>query len=143
MVNMIEFLCWWCWKVDFVCVYICLSLCVFECYSVCVCAVTRAYIYMYICAYNCMHLNIYTHISAVCSWEVVSQRKRMWEKKSGWGVGGKKNCFNQNNFFFLLILSYLIAKGLLEVNMKYLFHDEFFECWWWLKLKSSSYYFFK
>ena len=38
----------------------------------------------------------------------------------------KNNCYHQNDFFFLLVLTlYLIAKGLFDVNMKCLFCGEF------------------
>ena len=45
-----------------------------------------------------------------------SVRREEW-MRSGW----KKNCYNQNDFFFFFSWSYLlIAKGLFDVNMKFL-----------------------
>ena len=57
------FLFWWCWKGDFVCVY--LNVSVFM------------YVLLYICTYKGMHLYIYTFISAVCWWEGMKERKRV------------------------------------------------------------------
>ena len=109
----------------FVTVYDCLSLCAFECLYVCVYIVARAYIYTYIWAYNSMHVYIYTHISAGWGKGRGCEKGRVCKE---WG----KNCFNQNDFFLLILLLFLIAKGLFDVNMKCLFCGKFY---WMMMIK--------
>ena len=75
-----------------------------------------------------MHLYICTHISAVCGWEELRRRKRVWEGKCGWEKGVGKGLLQSEWFLFLLILfNFMTAKCLFDVNMKCLFCGEF--CW--------------
>ena len=87
---------------------------------------TRTYIRMFAYVLACIltYLPIY---SAVCWWDRVRQRKRVWVDKSEWVSEWRKmemDCCNQN-FFLLLTLWKL--KVYFDLNMKCLFCGEF--CW--------------
>ena len=97
-------------------------------FFVCVCAVLHThthththkhiykYIYTYISAYNSVNLYVYIYIFLLLGG--VRERNLEW-------VGVGKELLQSEWFLFLLIPSiFLVAKGLIDVNMKYcLFHS--------------------
>ena len=40
----------------------------------------------------------------------------------------------------IILINFMVAKGLFDLNMKCLFSGEFCKWWWWLNIKSSSRY---